>query len=1258
MRVKDREINKVGSRNIKRYEPILDNIDKYEESLISDFLHSIGKIFGKYLLPILDEIINAPNIKSVETVSITVDGKDYVIPRNLLQDFHKSYIKNPQLREVYETRLKMWFSDKTKQLKAQLEDVDSYEQLMKISAPAFALASLALTAFHKRPNMKLRDVQKMTGLAVSEGDIAELSSGEGKTLSAVLPVYLQALRGKGVHVITSNGYLSKRDYEETLPIYEGLGLTSGYIPDNAEELSELEGKKFEKLPISERIQVQKRLREMKRESYRKDISYGSKETFAFDYLRDCLVRKQEDLLQREEKPGFALIDEVDDALIDDARVPYIVSVQTPMYVPNMSLRELCMIQGIPYQATLGRVGMYLKDHESLTYEEARFVSNMYGTFDLLADPSKYQEAAERFFQIQKVFVTEDNQLGFKTGKDLFRALQSDDNEELDEIRNGYGIIYCPELQDYKISDKCLEDFLKYCYFSFKINAQTILHQEQIIKDNNYVEGIDYKLTIDGRVRLTMNGANKILVDSNYPEFIDDYNKYMASVSKDSAIVLHYLQQAVKAHLIMKKDEDYIIESGRIKTIKNGRIIEGSTYSNGLHQAIEIKEGIPRENRTKETTTSSSITQKEYYSRYDLFSGMTGTSSKSVFGSIFGKGTVEIPKHAFYSYYGKRKVKGAKEPLGVDVKETKFTMTREEKVKLIVKSIEESKRMNPQQPVLIVVSDYDEIALIEKQLKEKGIVFNTLTANTSKEDEALIISEAGVPGAVTISTEMAGRGTDIKIGGDRETIIDIATERHIRMLEQSNNIILNLPPQERLLIREKVEKALETQGLIWSKEEEEKRRESLDSIGLKVVSSGFFETKRIDRQLEGRTGRNGISGVCERYACPDDLKRIGLATLNSKDSIEVFFARFNKYLDGSLEIDEATYQDIMTRIDSIQKINEDKVKDQIKDSQQLNSYATKVIEECREQRRKIICGQVDTEQAIKTMIEEATNAIISSFIIDKEISEEDLTKPLNENGLQLDIYALNLEIKQILGISFEPESVLKSNINLLELRDAIVRTALERRREANEGKDPEKIKEKDIQTLLLQNDYMIANVPDILESSFSTKRLVAMSMGMEGQQEAFANIKFGDMRKRILYESYKHGLRSTMGLPLTGTEFKELEKRKSRLFSMSVAQGQSKEEYEVKEARYQENNPSVVERLKTIKEQLARRDKEEMEHISKKIAKAEKKGEKVDISELYSSLSVRPMKLIQTLVEGKRVTTPAIVREDIRDRESVKKHSLK
>ncbi len=106
MRVKDREINKVGSRNIKRYEPMLDSIDKYEESLVSDFLHSIGKIFGKYLLPILDEIINAPNIKFVETVSITVDGKDYVIPRNLLQDFHKSYIKNPQLREIYETRLK------------------------------------------------------------------------------------------------------------------------------------------------------------------------------------------------------------------------------------------------------------------------------------------------------------------------------------------------------------------------------------------------------------------------------------------------------------------------------------------------------------------------------------------------------------------------------------------------------------------------------------------------------------------------------------------------------------------------------------------------------------------------------------------------------------------------------------------------------------------------------------------------------------------------------------------------------------------------------------------------------------------------------------------------------------------------------------------------------------------------------------------------------------------------------------------------
>ena len=1236
MRVKDREIAKVNKFSIKRLESILDSIDKYEEYLLDDFNNNMSLIFGKSLLPILEELSKTPNIDKIRTRSLLVNGKTYKVPYNVLQDFHKSYITNPQIRVEYENRLKLWFSDKTAQLKAALPNVDSYQDLMKINTPAFALASLALTSFHKKPNMVLRDVQKMAGIVMSEGDIAELSSGEGKTLSAILPVFLQALRGKGVHVITSNGYLSKRDFEETLPIYEGLGLTSGYVPNNEEELANLEGKDYDSLDNKERVRIFDKLKIVKKKAYRCDITFGSKDTFAFDYLRDCLIKKKEDLLQRETKPGFALIDEVDDVLIDDAQIPYRIAINTPMYKPNMSLRELCIMQGIMYDKVLPEVNMYVEDIENLTYEEARYISNSYGKLDLMADPIKYQEAAERFFNLQRVFMAEDNKNGFKTGKELYRAILDDDKYVADTIRSRYGIIYCPELQEFRISDKCYEEFLKYCYFSFHINSNVIKYQDKIMKDPNYKEGTDYYLSPNKKIRLTTVGANRLIKDANYPLFVENYNQYLASISRESASVLHYFRQTVIAHLLMKNGEDYIVDNGKVKTLKNGRIQEGSTYSNGLHQAIELKENIPIENRTKETTTSSSITQKEFYSRYDLYSGMTGTSSKGLFGEIFGKGTVEIPKHAFYSFFGRRKLKDAKEPLGVLKEDTKFALNVDDKIKLIVDSVIKSKNNEPSQPVLIVVSDYDEISLIEKALTAKEIEFNTLSAITSKEDEALIISQAGLPGSVTISTEMAGRGTDIRVGGDRDTVIDIATERHIKSLERKQGVALEFSSSEKCFLREKVEKALE--GRVWTKEEQEKYKEELNTTGLKVISSGYFKMTRVDRQLEGRTGRNGISGVCERFACPSDLIKIGVSSLNNKDSIDDYLNKYPKNPDGSLEIDEASYNDIENRIATIQKNNENEIKQQIKEAQQLNNYATKLIEEYREQRKKIICNTIDSEPLINEMIEGAVNAIISSYVIDKEVSVEDATKPINKSGLKLDIYAVCLEVKQVLGISFDPKIVEKSDINILELRDAIVRTAKERRSELGQSEDN--------QALLIHNDYMIANIPEILESSFCAKSLASMSLGLEGQKEALANIKFFDTRKKLLCESYKLGLRSVMGIVLSNEEFTNLEDRKRSLFSLTASKNPNQLDYDINEPKYKENNTSVIDKLKGIKQRLDKEDKKTIERIEMTIEKSERKGKEVDIRELYSNLHVRPMKFMNAIVDGKRVTKLVIIRKPI------------
>lgn len=1228
MNMIDKELEKIKHNDIKRFERVLESIDKYEKALQEDFDNNIELILGNIFVSLLEEIKKNEKLIELSDKNIIVNGNTYKVPSNFLTTFHKSYIENIKIKEEFENRLKMWFSDKTEQLRNAIKDVNNYNDIEKIMPSSFALASLALTSFHKNPNMILRDVQKMSGIAISEGSITELGTGEGKTLSGVLPTFLQALRGKGAHVITSNSYLAKRDYEETLPIYEGLGLTSGYLIDSEDQLADIEGLDKNNLSSYQRVKLQEKLKVYKQKAYKSDITYGSKQTFAFDYLKDSIVKDEDDMLQRIDNPGFALIDEVDDALIDDAEIPYRIAVNTPMYKQNMSLSDLCIIENIPYDETYQKVIEMNINIDNLSFEEARYIAKTFGRKELLIDPRRYQEAAERFFKTQKVLITEDNKYGFKTGKELFEALSNEEKYDADEIRNTYGIILCKELREYKISDKCIENFLKYCYFTFQINSQVLINKSKIEQDINYKKDEDYIIMPDGKMKLMMNGANKIINDNNYPDFVEDYNMYLSAVSSESATILHYFRQAVVANLLMEKGKDYIVEDDTVKTLKNGRIQSGSSYSNGLHQALEIKEKIPFDKRTKEQTASSTITQKDYYSRYDMFSGMTGTSSKEVFGEIFGKRTVEIPKHSFYSFYGRRKKNDARKPIGVENKDTKFALNEDSKINLIVNSLVESLNSVPKQPVLLVVSDVDEINLLQRALDEKNIKFNTLTATTPKEDEALIIAKAGLPGMVTISTEMAGRGTDIKIGGDRETIINIATERHIRQLEKKVKQHLQFSSGERDFLRNKVEQALMSSKVVnlWTKDGEIKRKEMMENTGLKVISSGFFKMTRIDRQLEGRTGRNGISGVCERYATQDDLKRIGLSSFNMKDSLTDFFKKFRRNMDGSLELDKKSYEFVMSKVLAKQKNNEMEIKERIKNTQRLDSYATKTVEEYRDQRRRIICDSIDTEPLIQKMIEEATDGIISSYIENKEITKQDLIKPISKNGLNVNINGISLEVKQFLGITFDPNIVSKSNINLLELREAIIRTAKSRFKELGE---------KNAKTALLaQNDFMISNIPEVLEHSFTVRNLTSMSMGMENQVDYEADMEFARAKKTLGIEASKEGTKNLLGLPLTIEEFKSLESIKRNLFVMKVdTSKEDKEQFEVSDAKYNENNIGVIARLKAIKAKVEEKNRKQIKKIEHTIDKKERKGKEIDIEGLYSKLEVRPFEFANVITSA-------------------------
>ena len=440
MRVKDTELQKINNNDIKKYEEILNSIDEQEKGLLDDFDKNIDKVLGELTKDIFEIIKELPNYGKGECIRITLNSNEYLIPKNFLLNFHKSYIKEQKLKTDFEKKLSDWFSNKTKLIKNAINNKDSYQELRNVLSPAFALSTLAIRTFHIKPNVTLSDVQKMSAIAMSDGNIVELGDREEKALEAILPVYLHALSEKGVHVITKNDYLAKRDYKETLPIYIGLGLTSGYLYDDINRLAEIEEIDLESLGTNEKVELENRIKMIKQKSYKCDVTYGSNESFAIDYLKDSSLTNKEDMIQRDSKPDFALIDEVDDILVNNAETSYKIPNKTFMYTPNMSLKKLCEEQIILYQDVLPKVTEYGINPESLSYEEAKFISNEFGKKSILPNIEKYQEIAQKFFSFQKVLTVENDRYGFRTGKELYNAIIDEDKYDADLLRKNKRII--------------------------------------------------------------------------------------------------------------------------------------------------------------------------------------------------------------------------------------------------------------------------------------------------------------------------------------------------------------------------------------------------------------------------------------------------------------------------------------------------------------------------------------------------------------------------------------------------------------------------------------------------------------------------------------------------------------------------------------------------------------------------------------------------------------------------------------------------
>lgn len=570
------------------------------------------------------------------------------------------------------------------------------------------------------------DVQLIGGMVLHQGKIAEMATGEGKTLVATLPVYLNALTGRGVHLVTVNDYLAKRDQEWMAPLFEFHGLTVDCIDKHQ--------------PNSP----------SRRAAYRADITYGTNNEFGFDYLRDNMARLPEDLVQR--KHSYAIVDEVDSVLIDDARTPLIISGPIPKGKDQEAFVQL------------------RPKVEKLVAEQRKIVTSV------LADARKKiaeGDSKEGGFMLLRAF------RGLPKNKALIKFLSEEGIKTLlQKTENFY-------LQDQgKEMHKVDEALL----FTIDEKQNSIELTERGIEILSGAESPDLFILPDIATNLDqiekMPGSDEDRAHKK-DELLRDY-----SVKSER---IHTLNQLLKAYTLFERDVEYVLMDGKVKIVdeQTGRIMEGRRYSDGLHQAIEAKEQVKIEDATQ---TFATITLQNYFRMYDKLSGMTGTAETEAgeFWDIYELDVVVIPTNR---------------PIARDDRFDLVYKTKREKYNAVVDEIvalTEAKR-----PVLVGTTSVEISELLSRMLKMRKIDHQVLNAKLHKK-EADIVADAGKPGAVTIATNMAGRGTDIKIS-----------------------------------------------------------QEVKDAGGLAIIGTERHDSRRVDRQLRGRAGRQGDPGSSQFFVSLED-----------------------------------------------------------------------------------------------------------------------------------------------------------------------------------------------------------------------------------------------------------------------------------------------------------------------------------------------------------------------------------------------------
>ena len=579
-------------------------------------------------------------------------------------------------------------------------------------------------------NMVHYDVQMIGGTVIHQGKIAEMQTGEGKTLVSTSPIYLNALAGNGVHVVTVNDYLAKRDCQWNAPLFEFHGLTVDCIDNHQPNSSG------------------------RRDAYQADITYGTNNEFGFDYLRDNMAHTPEELVQR--KHNFAIVDEVDSVLVDDARTPLIISGPVPMGDRHEFLELKPKVDSLVAQQRQ-------LSNQFLT-EAKRLIKagdTKQGGFNLLRS---YRALPKNKALIK--FLSEEGvkQILQKTENHFMQ----DNNREMKKVDEGLLFVINEKNNQVELTDN-----------GIKALSQGMDENFFILPDIGTEIAKIEKLNISAE---EMSEKKEIL----FQDF---------GVKSER---IHTLTQLLKAYALFEKDSEYVVVDNKVMIVdeQTGRIMDGRRYSDGLHQAIEAKENVKIEAATQ---TFATVTLQNYFRMYSKLAGMTGTASTEAgeLWEIYKLDVVEIPTNR---------------AMAREDREDKIYRSIREKFNAVIDDVVELSQAG--RPVLIGTTSVENSELLSRMLKMRGIKHNVLNAKLHKQ-EAQIVEEAGNPGVVTIATNMAGRGTDIKL-----------------------------------------------------------TQEVKDAGGLAIIGTERHDSRRVDRQLRGRAGRQGDVGSSQFYvSLEDNLMRL-------------------------------------------------------------------------------------------------------------------------------------------------------------------------------------------------------------------------------------------------------------------------------------------------------------------------------------------------------------------------------------------------